>query len=104
MTIVSHIIEPLAIDYSTFWYNTYNTGTLYVPEGTKEKYQSTESWSLFQNIVEGEPTGVDKVTANGSNAKVVAKYTLDGKRVKKLQPSLNIFRMSDGTTKKAVVK
>ena len=38
--------------------NIYNQATLYVPAGTKGKYQATSGWKNFKNIVEvgGEPT------------------------------------------------
>ena len=38
-------------DYS-FSSETYSSGTLYVPQGTKALYETTAGWSRFQNIVE----------------------------------------------------
>lgn len=38
--------------------------TLYVPEGTKEKYESMEPWNKFSNIVEAVKTGIENVQAS----------------------------------------
>jgi hypothetical protein len=82
----------------------YNNAQLIVPDGTIEKYKSTEGWKNFTNIIEqGQCSGVAPIGIvhfNGSD-KV---YTLDGIRLENIQKGLNIIRMKDGTTKKVVVK
>lgn len=55
--IYSYIIEPFDIDKSVFECLNYGSyyftdATLYVPAGTKSKYESTTGWSAFKNIVE----------------------------------------------------
>ena len=45
-----NIQEPLVIENSTF--SNYANVTLYVPKGSKEKYQEAEGWKNFENIVE----------------------------------------------------
>ena len=54
MTVQSFIETPfeLPADY-VFSHETYK-GRLLVPAKTKEKYQTTEYWSLFENILEEE--------------------------------------------------
>jgi hypothetical protein len=47
----SYIKEPFAINIEVF---TDYTIPLYVPVGTKEKYQATEGWKMFTNIIEME--------------------------------------------------
>jgi len=49
-TVKSYITKPFAIDDDTFF--DYDTPTLYVPSGTKEKYEVTAGWKNFKNIVE----------------------------------------------------
>ncbi len=58
-SVTSLIEEPFEIDSYTFtnWnYETleseFTSATLYVPAGTKEKYEATPAWNQFQNIVE----------------------------------------------------
>ena len=50
-----------------------------------------------------DPTGVENVK-NNAEATVVARYTVDGVRVSAPVKGLNIVKMSDGTTRKVMVK
>lgn len=50
-----------------------------------------------------EATGISNVE-NTSNVYEVARYTVDGKRIAAPQKGINIVRMSDGSTRKVVVK
>ena len=50
-----------------------------------------------------EPTGINNVE-NASDIYEVARYTVDGKRIAAPQKGVNIVRMSDGSTRKVVVK
>ena len=61
--VVSLIENPFPIEsvFSFDWIA--KDATLYVPVGTKEKYQATNGWKEFQNIVEGTPTSI-KVIEN----------------------------------------
>ena len=42
----------------------YNQATLYVPKGCKEKYENTEGWNLFANIVEEKVNAVGTVSTS----------------------------------------
>ena len=62
--ITTLIEQPFAIKATTF--ATFNMGsseiinaTLYVPVGTKEKYEATDGWKEFKNIVEMESENKD---------------------------------------------
>lgn len=107
--IVSLKEEPIVIygkinnNNSVFSTKTFDNAMLYVPTGTKSKYEATYGWQDFKNIVEGIPSGIE-ATKTEANATVKARYTLDGKYMTKQQRGLNIFRMGDGTTKKVMVK
>ena len=70
--VCSYIVEPFEINKDVFGVNRFssgdspfNTATLYVPVGTKGKYEETPAWNMFQNIVEDEPSSVPKGDANG---------------------------------------
>ena len=101
--IYCYITEPKGYDDNEMsLFMNYYKPTLYVPYGTKEKYLAAEGWNLFENIVEmPEPTAVETVTAD-SNVPLSAIYSVDGKRLPSPQKSLNIQKMSDGTTCKIV--
>lgn len=66
-SVISYIKEPFAIDdevfYTIYDENTdtdyFTTATLYVPTGTKAKYETTDGWKNFKNIVEMELQPVD---------------------------------------------
>ena len=55
ISVISKMENPCSIKMYCFSDDTYNNATLYVPKGTKDKYKSTDYWSKFLNIVEGNP-------------------------------------------------
>ena len=57
-SVTSLVQEPFEIYSSVFNEIDWTTVTLYVPVGTKEKYEATPAWNQFQNIVE---MGLDPV-------------------------------------------
>ena len=74
-SIISEITEPAGIakkeqvknwkdevnDVYAFNEDMFENTKLYVPAGTKAKYQADAVWSLFKNIIEEEPITVEKV-------------------------------------------
>ena len=70
-SVTSLIREPFEISDNVFSYrdNDYNTkftsATLYVPKGTKAKYEATKCWKNFTNIVEIEVSEQPKGDVNG---------------------------------------
>ena len=48
--------------------------------------------------------GIETISRSAAGTTIVGIYTLDGKQLQQLQSGINIVRMSDGTTKKIVVK
>lgn len=83
--VISEIIEPFDISgYSSssrvFSQPTFNNATLYVPDGTIEKYKATEGWKDFLNIKEGLPsTSIDNAVINKVDNFSI--YNLNGQRV-----------------------
>ena len=59
-SVISEIINPFEIDSSVFD-RIGSNATLTVPSGTKSKYQATNYWNMFPNIVEasGSPTATE---------------------------------------------
>ena len=81
----------------TFSEYTFNKATLYVPVGTKEKYQATGGWNQFANIVEGTPTGIKAI--ENSNKKSTSFFDLNGVSQPEPRKGINIIK-----GKKIVVK
>ena len=54
------------------------------------------------SVTVNESTGISNIETEG--ATVVGCYTLDGKKLDALQRGINILRMSDGTTRKVIMK
>ena len=102
---------PIEIDESVFEYTggnyssniIYLAATLNVPTGTKALYSNVASWKNFMNIQEPEPepSAINNVNGNTTSSTY---YTVGGAQLKNAQRGLNIVRMSDGTTRKVMVK
>lgn len=81
--------------------------SLLVPEGMEDEYKNHDVWGLFFD-------DSDDVTQDGGNAtgirsaefdaQAIEAYDLNGRKQSALQRGLNIIRMTDGTTKKVIVK
>ena len=107
-SVISLIEEPFEINENTFYnwvedHDEFTTATLYVPAGTKLKYESTPAWNKFANIVEGIENAVKSVETD-AKAEETERYNVGGQRISSPQKGLNIVKMSDGTTRKVVVK
>ena len=81
--------------------------TLHVPAALVDAYKAETPWSWFGTIValtdgDPEPNGITNIHHDSMAAKRY--YSLDGKERTTLHRGLNIIKMSDGTTKKVVVK
>lgn len=78
----ANMSTPMNIPQSIFDQGTYDSATLYVPQGCKTVYQGTMYWDMFVNIVEEEvqtPTGISSATVE--NAQDNAMYDLQGRRL-----------------------
>ena len=75
---------------------------LYVPTGTYDDYLVSE-FGYFENIVEFDASGIDKVTTS-TNVKEVSRYSANGQRLSAPAKGLNIVKYSDGSVKKVVVQ
>ncbi|MBR6287386.1 MAG: leucine-rich repeat domain-containing protein [Bacteroidaceae bacterium] len=93
ISIVISLIENLfaitgnVSEYGTFYQDTFNNATLYVPVGTKDMYKTTEGWKDFANFEEGypDPAGIN-VVENTKNSNTTI-YDLNGVRLPELKRS-----------------
>ncbi len=97
------IEDAITINQNTFGDATYNNAKLYVPIGKKAAYQSTDGWKNFTNIEEFDVTNI-AAQYRSKDARIVDVYKLNGQRSDDVRRGVNIIRMSDGTTRKVVVK
>lgn len=100
--IISHAVTPpvcgsQALDDINKW-----TCVLSVPEGNTAAYQQADQWKEFF-FINDDVSGVD-VPSTKDQPRVKDCYDLNGKQISQPQRGLNIIRMSDGTTKKVVVR
>ena len=75
---------------------------VYVPKGTYDDYWLSE-FGYFENIVEFDATGIDKVTTS-TDANEVSRYSVNGQRLAAPTKGLNIVKYSDGSVKKVVAQ
>ncbi|MDE7135262.1 MAG: leucine-rich repeat domain-containing protein [Muribaculaceae bacterium] len=67
-TIECSMPTPFAAPKDIFPLNVYDNATLYVPEGSMDKYMEVAPWSYFYNIKEGLPVnGIDDIVAAGGD-------------------------------------
>lgn len=64
-------------------YSTHENATLYVPIGSKVKYEQTAGWKLFKNIVETELSGIKQIASENMENNTI--YSLSGQPVKSVQ-------------------
>lgn len=82
--------------------------TLHVPASSVADYKQTYPWNQFGEIVpltddDPSPTGMNSLKAD-DNRSPEATYSLDGRHLFNPQRGMNIIRMSDGTTKKVIMR
>lgn len=87
---------PEDISETAFDSDVYNNATLYVPAGCRNNYRLATGWSLFKNIVDGIPDGIDDVQQTLSENSSV--YTPSGMRLSTPGKGLNVIKSktSDG--------
>lgn len=97
ISIWSRITAPYDIPTTVFSYidrygfsDGYLRATLYVPTGTKSRYESTAGWKVFKYIEEYDPTGIIEVNSN-QKQDTSCIYNLNGKRMKTPQKGINII-------------
>ena len=84
VSVYSEITNPFAINETVFD-GISSEATLYVPVGTKAKYEATEGWKEFKTIIEGEPSAIQSPTVITSSDI----YSITGRKVRSNATSLD---------------
>ena len=79
----------------------YLAATLNVPKGSKNLYSNVKGWKKFANIQEVDFSGVETIKQKSTPTSY---YSVSGEKLNNVHHGINIIRMSDGTTRKVVVK
>ena len=84
-SVISKMENPCTIDFECFTDDVFYNSTLYVPQGTTNKYKSTQYWSKFLFIEEGDPSGGSsepetcaKPTISYNNGKLMFNSSTEG--------------------------
>lgn len=78
--------------------------SLFVPTGSLSAYQAADQWKEFFLIEESDVTAINRIYDDEAKGRIIGIYDLNGRNLERLQRGMNIVRMSDGTTKKVVIK
>lgn len=114
--IVKTVIDKVDTDAETtsytfnnladYGFDTYGYSVISNFEHEGESTTSVPSNTVIVNLVTGDShvtTGVEETAAEG-DVREVARYSLNGCKLAAPQKGINIIRMSDGTTRKVLVK
>ena len=66
------------------------------------------AWDVYVNqanqVKVGGTVGINNAVVSDANVKEVARYSLDGRQLSRPEKGINIIKMSDGSTRKVIVK
>lgn len=79
----------------------YSDVVIVVPKGSIDLYREAWGLSLTTIIESDETTAISSLSATATEQE---RYSLDGRRLNSPKKGVNIIRMSDGTTKKIIIK
>ena len=102
-SVVCKMETPFAISDEVFYSkdgNIYNNATLYVPQGTLQKYQNTEGWRKFIHINDYQEMGIDFTSSHKSTPLYI--YSASGKRINALSKGIYMIQYRDGSTRKVI--
>lgn len=103
--LVNLAVEPQVLEHEIVYLiegDIYDQCELSVPAESLDAYKQAEYWKNFLTIT-GDAAGVENVSTEQATVKDI--YTLDGRRVENpTAGGVYIYRMSDGTAQKRVVR
>ncbi len=114
----SRATNPITISNNTFIQYSWNSdtqqyeyypssATLYVPTGTKAKYEAIPGWTQFAAIVESEEiiSDINQTSFTSDNkSEVKAYYDISGREIAIPQKGMYIVKYANGKTEKVLTK
>jgi hypothetical protein len=94
---------PVECESNVFKNETYY-GTLYVPKGSLDAYQSTKPWSDFFTIIEHNLSGINDITYDIDNSSVISFYNFSGLVSEKPFRGWNIVKYKNGSVRKIFIE
>ena len=104
-TITSYAVIPPMCKEHTFDSKLFDKTKVYVPnaENTFARYLGNNVWGQFRYIYEKDLTGVDTPVMN-SETQVLSLINLNGQYITNAQRGINLQKISNGTTKKVLMR
>ena len=72
------LYSPVPLETAEFANKVYRNATVYVPQGSLERYQAASVWKNFWTIKEFDPTGIEQLTINKGQLTI---YDLKGRKI-----------------------
>ncbi len=72
------LYSPVPLETAEFANKVYRNATVYVPQGSLERYQAASVWKNFWTIKEFDPTGIEQLTNNNGQLTI---YDLKGRKI-----------------------
>ena len=72
------LYSPVPLETAEFANKVYRNATVYVPQGSLERYQAASVWKNFWTIKEFDPTGIEQLTINNGQLTI---YDLSGRKI-----------------------
>lgn len=88
----------------TFAVNPDKTYTMIIPAGVVKNAAGETNERIVISVSGSDPTGVVNVEFNKKSATEIARYNISGQKVDNNHKGVTIIKMSDGTSKKVILK
>ena len=103
-TVYAAPATPATTGTNVFYQLDFSNISLVVPTGSKSAYQSADTWKDFVKISEMDNIETAGIQQAKTQSNMLGIYDIHGRQLPAMQKGLNIVKMSNGETRKVVVK
>ena len=101
--------DKYSMTYSTTLDESWNADNMNVVAFiSRQVLAESYAWDVYVNqanqVKVGGTVGINNAVVSDTNVKEVARYSLDGRQLSRPEKGINIIKMSDGSTRKVIVK